>query len=54
MLQHGDGIGWGGEEGGASVEELAEEDFGVGEGAAGGGVGGDGADGCEGVSALDY
>src|SRR5260370_41868152 len=49
LLQHGDGVGCGGEEGGVGVVEFAEQDFGVGEGAAGGGVGGDGADGAEGV-----
>ena len=36
--------GVGGEEGGVGVEEGAEEDLGVGEGTAGGGVGGYGAD----------
>ncbi len=49
LLQHGDGVGCGGEEGGLGVVEFAEQDFGVGEGTAGGGVGGDGADGAEGV-----
>ena len=53
VLEHGDGVGWGGEEGGAGVEELAEEDFGVGEGAAGGGVGRDGFYGAEGVRGFD-
>ena len=47
LLQHGDGVGCGGEEGGVGVEEFAEEDFCVGEGAAGGGVGGDGSYGSE-------
>jgi hypothetical protein len=42
------GSGWG------VAEEFAEEDFSVGEGAAGGGVGGDGAEGFEGVGVLDY
>ena len=42
VREHGDGIGWVLEEGGVGAEELAEEDLGVGEGAAGGGVGGDG------------
>ncbi len=49
LLQHRDGVGCGGEEGGVGVEEFAEEDFGVGEGTAGGGVGGDGSYGAEGV-----
>ena len=42
--KHGDGIGRCGDEFGVGVEELAEEDLGVGERAAGCGVGGDGAD----------
>ena len=42
LLQHRDGVGCGGNEGGVGVEEFAEEDFGVGERTAGGGVGGDG------------
>ena len=49
MLEHGHGVGIGGDEGGAVVVELAEEDLGVGEGAAGCGVGGYGAEGLEGV-----
>ena len=39
LLQHGDGVGSGGEEGGVSVEKFAEENFSVGERAARGGVG---------------
>lgn len=53
MLQHGDGIGCLGKESGVGVEELAEEDFGVRKGAAGGGVGGDGSYRAEGVRAFD-
>ena len=41
LLQHGDGVGRGGEERGMSLEKFAEENFGVGERAARGGVGGD-------------
>ncbi|MCU1252279.1 MAG: hypothetical protein JWQ49_5308 [Edaphobacter sp.] len=52
LLQHGDGVGCGREEGWAGVEEFAEEGFGVGEGAAGGGIGGDGADRAEGVGGF--
>jgi hypothetical protein len=44
LLQHGDGIGRRRFEAGVGVEEVAEEEFGVGDGAPGGGVGGDGAD----------
>ena len=53
MLQHGDGVGCGGEKGGVCVEEFAEEYFGVGKGAAGCGVGGDGPYGGEGVRRFD-
>ena len=53
LVEHGDGVGGGGDEGGLGVEELAEEDLRVGEGAAGGGVGGDGLDGAEGVRVFD-
>jgi len=49
LLQHGDGIGGRGEECRVRAEKLAEEDLGVGERAARGGVCGDGADGGEGV-----
>ncbi len=49
VVEHRDGVGCGGEEGGVGVEEFAEEDFGVGEGTAGGGVGGDGLYRAEGV-----
>jgi hypothetical protein len=42
LVQHGNGIGWCWKEGGVGIEEFAEEDLGVGERAAGGGVGGDG------------
>ncbi len=52
-LEHRDGVGWGREEGGMGVEEFAEEDLGVGEGAAGGGVGGDGFYCAEGVGLFD-
>jgi len=52
-LQHCDGVGCRGEEGGLVVGEFAEEDFGVGEGTARSGVGCDGADGAEGVRMLD-
>lgn len=51
--QHGDGVGGLLDEGGSRADELAEEDLGVGEGAAGGGVGGDGADGFEGVAGAE-
>ena len=53
MAKHGDGIGGGGDEGGGGAEEFAEENFSVGEGAAGRGVGGDSAEGFEGVRVLD-
>jgi hypothetical protein len=53
LLQHGDGVGLRGQEGWVSVEEFAEEDLGVGEGAAGGGVGGDDADCAEGVGEFN-
>ena len=49
LLQHGDGVGRCGKECGVGVEEFAEEDFGVGERAAGGGVGSDGFYGVEGM-----
>ena len=52
VLEHGDGVGWVLEEGGLGAEEFAEEDLGVGEGAAGGGVGGYGADCGEGVPGV--
>ena len=39
LLQHRDGVGGGGEERGMSVKKFAEENFGVGERAARGGVG---------------
>jgi len=42
VLEHGDWVGCGGNKGGMGPEELSEEDFGVGEGTAGGCVGGDG------------
>jgi len=53
VLEHGDGVGRGREEGGVGAEEFAEEDFGVGERAARGGVGCDGADRAEGVGRFD-
>jgi hypothetical protein len=53
VFEHRDGIGCGGEKGGASVKEFAEEDFGVGERTAGGGVGGDGSYCLEGVREFD-
>ena len=49
MGEHGDGIGWRGEEFGVGADEFAEEDLRVGERTAGGGVGGDGADCGEGL-----
>jgi len=42
VFEHGDGVCRRGDEGGVRVEKFAEEDFGVGERAARGGVGGDG------------
>jgi len=51
--EHGDGVGGVLVEGGCDVDEFAEEDLGVGKGAAGGGVGSDGFYGGEGV-ALFY
>lgn len=54
VLQHRDGVGRGGKESGISVEKFAEEDLGVGQGAAGGGVGCDGFDGSESVRGFDY
>ena len=53
LVQHGDGIGWRGNEGGAGIEEFAEEDLGVGERAAGGSVGGDGFYCAEGMGFLN-
>ena len=52
-LEHRDGVGRGGEEGGVGVEEFAEEDFGVREGTAGCGVSSDGFYGAEGVGFFD-
>lgn len=51
--EHRDGIGWRGDEAGLGVEEVAEENLGVGARAAGGVVGGDGPDGLESVWVLD-
>lgn len=52
-LEHGDGIGRGGNKGGIGAEEFAEEDLGIGEGAARGGIGGDGFHRAEGVRQLN-
>ena len=52
LMKHGDGIGGRGEEGGIGGEEAAEEELGVGEGAARGGVGGDGGRWCGGWSRV--
>ena len=52
-MQHGDGIGCGGGQGGSSIEEFAEEDLGVGERAARGGIGGDGPYRAESVRRFD-
>ena len=53
VLQHGDGIGCGGEERGVGVEEFAEEDLGVGERTARGCVGSDGFYCAEGVGRFN-
>jgi hypothetical protein len=50
LLQHGDGIGRRGKKAGLCAKEFAEENLGVGERAARGGVGGDGADPFEGTN----
>ena len=51
--EHGDGIGGRGDEAGLGVEEVAEEDLGVGARAAGGVVGGYSSDGFESVWMFD-
>ena len=54
VAEHRDWVSRCGKEGGAGVKEFAEENLGVGEGTAGGGIGGDAAEACQGVWALDY
>jgi hypothetical protein len=53
VLQHGDWVGCGGYKGGLGVVEFTEEDLGVGEGTAGGGIGGNGFYSVEGVWGFD-
>ncbi len=51
-VEHGEGVGWRGEDGGVCAKEMPKEDLGIGDGGAGGGVCGECADAGEGGSAV--